>query len=29
MANSVKDGAFVEIEKESPTSQLEIYLSVI
>ena len=26
---AVKDGAFVEIEKESPTSQLEIYKTVI
>ena len=29
MAISVKDGVFVEIEKESPTSQLEIYSTVI
>ena len=25
MANSVKEGAFIEIGKESPISQLEIY----
>ena len=29
MANSVKDGAFIEIGKESPMSQLEIYQTVI
>ena len=28
MANSVKNEAFVEIHKESPTDQLEIYLTV-
>ena len=29
MANSVKVGAFNEIEKESPTDHIEIYWTVI